>query len=545
MTSSGTTLDADAAGTLDLRDYIALLRRRRWIVAQTVVLVLIVATGFTFLQTPIFEASARLVIEAVGSDAEGDALLTQLIVGRQEIETEREVVTSSGVAERVAEAMGEEETSATVTQGVSVAIVGETQVLSITARATDPERAAALAQTFAEQYLEYRRERALDRALEAASALEARAERTEAQLDEVQLELRTATGSDLEVLRQEEVALLAQLGQLSAQLAALQAPETFVSGGGNIIRAAAVPSDPSSPRPARTAVLATVLGLMLGVGLAFVRDYLDDTIRSDEDAAALIGAPVLGHIPRWQEQRVRGLRLVSLVAPASPVAEAYRTLRTNIRFLSVSRSFRSLLVTSASSADGKTTTAANLAVTAARAGGRVLLVSVDLRRPGLHKVFGLGEGPGLSDVLAGEVELLDAITDVGVPNLRVIPSGHTPPNPAELLGSATMVTLMRELEQIADLVLYDGPPVLAVADALELAPRTGGVLVVVDAGRSGRRPVRAAVERINGVGGAIVGSVLNNVDPNEAYYYSYYYTEYGASPPNGEATPTPVASERR
>ncbi len=298
----------------------------------------------------------------------------------------------------------------------------------------------------------------------------------------------------------------------------------FARGGGQIIAPAEVPTAPFAPKPLRTGILALVLGAMLGVGLAFLRDFLDDAIRSEEQAVRASGRPVLGYIPRWQSKDADD-RPVTLVEPASPVAEAYRTLRTNVRFMTVGRTFRSLLVTSALPAEGKTTTAANVAIALARAGTRVLLVGVDMRRPSIHRMFGIESQPGLSDILVGDVELAEVIADVGVPNLRIVPSGLVPPNPAELLSSPTMARLMSELEQIADVVVYDGPPVLAVADALELAPKVGGTLLVVDMGTSGRSAVRHAADRLRGVGVELSGLVLNNLDPGAGYYgYAYYHS---------------------
>ena len=528
---------------LDLRDYFAVIRRRRWTIVQTVIAVFVVAMAGALLETPTYGSSARLLIESLSSGSRVQGAIDAQIIQNQEVETQKEVITSVEVAQRVADLLESRQSPESLANQVRVSVVPDSAVLIIRANSTDPERAQALAQGFAKAYLDFRRDDAIERVTDAAAGVQQRLLSMRTQLAQVRADLAVATGSERLALELQESNLVAQIAVLETNIVLYLDPGDLVGAGGRILNPAKIPQTPSSPRPMRSASLGLLLGLALGIGVAFVRDFLDDTIRSDEEAARVTGAPVLGHIPRWADQREGELRLVTLVAPASPVAESYRSMRTNIRFLAVGRTFRSLLVTSAGAGEGKTTTAANLAVTAARAGGRVLLVSVDLRRPALHRAFGMTEGPGLSDVLAGDVELADVITDVGVPNLRVVPSGQIPPNPAELLGSSAMTELVAELEQVADLVIFDATPLLAVADALELAPRVGGVLMVVDAGRSGRRPVRAASERVRGVGARIVGTVLNNVAPSDAYYYAYYYEDYTAETRADEPARPPVPAQ--
>ncbi len=510
--------------TLDLRDYLAVLRRRRWIVVQTVVVVVAVALAVTFSQTPRYEAKTRLVVEnnTGSSDA---AVLRSLVYGERELETQKELVTSEPVAQRVIETLGMDTTLAALTRNVTVSRVRDTQIIEIRAESTSPTEAATISQTFADEYLLFRQEQALEDLLRATESLTKRESETRDRLRQVDLEIAGATGSALAALEREQEALSSDLAQIAAQKAIISGNEVFARSGGQIVQAATVPEEPFAPKPARTGVLALVLGLMLGVGLAFLRDFLDDAIRTEDQAVRATGRPVLGYVPHWETENESETRLVSLVEPSSPVAESYRTLRTNIRFLSVGRSFRSLLVTSSLPQEGKTTTSANLAIALARAGTRVLLVGADMRRASMHKAFGLEASPGLSDVLVGEAELVEAITDVGVPNLRVIPAGQTAPNPAELLGSPAMAQLMSELEQIADLVIYDGPPILAVADTLEVAPKVGGVLLVIDVGSTGRHAVKSSVERMTGVGVEISGVVLNNLDPSDGYYgYTYYHS---------------------
>jgi polysaccharide biosynthesis transport protein len=511
----------DQADTLDLRDYLAVLKRRRWVIVQTVVVVVVVAVIVTLLQTPEYESTVSLVVEPASQG--DDAALQQLVFGQRELETQKELVTSRPVADAAAETLGGADVD-DLLERIDVTLLRDTQILEIRATSTDPADAAATASAFAEGYLAYRSDQAIERIVAATESLQRREDQLRDRLNEIDRELRTASGSDEDALEREADRLQTELASLSATRLSLSASDDLVRGAGEIIKPAEVPESPFSPKPLRTGVLALVLGLMLGVGLAFLRDFLDDAIRSPDQAQREVGRPLLGHVPLWRAAEGE-TRLVSLVEPASPVAEAYRTLRTNIRFLTAGGAVRSVLVTSAVPGEGKTTTAGNLAVALARAGTRVLLVGADLRRPSIHKAFGVEAVPGLSDVLVGEAKLTDAIQDVGVPNLRVIAGGQIPPNPAELLGAPGMAQLMTELEQIADMVVYDGPPVLAVADALELAPRVGGTVLVVDVGTTGRHALRAAAERLRGVDVPVAGLVLNNLDPTDGYYgYTYYHS---------------------
>jgi capsular exopolysaccharide synthesis family protein len=216
--------------------------------------------------------------------------------------------------------------------------------------------------------------------------------------------------------------------------------------------------------------------------------------------------------------------LISIEQPKASVAEVYRTLRTSVLFASAQRGLKTLMVTSPTAGEGKTTTASNLAVVLSDAGKRVILVSSDLRKPRIHRFFGLSNEKGLSTVLAGEVKPWEAMADPGRGHLRVLTSGPVPAHPAELLQSEAMGELIEELREVADFVILDTAPVLLVADALAIAPLADGVLLVVDAENTHRGAVIQAREQLEQVGAPMIGAVLNNFDPSKARspYYGYY-----------------------
>jgi succinoglycan biosynthesis transport protein ExoP len=312
---------------------------------------------------------------------------------------------------------------------------------------------------------------------------------------------------------------------LGTQLSQIQAQSI---DAGTIVADATLPTSPASPNHLRNAALALVVGLALGIGLAFLRERLDDRLAGRQDFEEQVGAPVLAVVPKVAGWRKRDrTQLAALDLPRSAPAEAYRTIRTNLQFTGRDGGFRILAVTSASLGEGKTTTVANLAVTLAQTGKRVIAVSCDLRKPRLHRFFGLENDVGVTSVLTGGATLSSAAQRVAkVETLRVLASGPVPSNPAELLGSEEMDGLLGVLRQHADYVLLDTAPALAVSDPLIVAPRADGVLLVADAGSTTRGAVAHVREQLEQVGANVVGGVFNNFDPSNAKYYPSYYNSY-------------------
>ncbi len=284
------------------------------------------------------------------------------------------------------------------------------------------------------------------------------------------------------------------------------------------------------------------MGLALGIVVAFLRERLDDSLRSRGDLEDNAGAAVLAVIPKvpgWKKKKET--KVVTLEQRHGVVAEAYRKLRTSILFAAAQRQIRSIMVCSATAGEGKTTTAVNLALVLAEANKRVILLSADLRRPRAHRFFQLESKRGLSSVLAGEAKPWEVLLDPGVENLRIFPSGPVPTGPAELLQSDEMSELMAQLEERADFVIVDTAPLLLVSDALALAPLIDATLLVADAENTSRWAVRQAREQLDEVDAPVIGAVLNKFDPAKARtypYYGYYYGygyRYGRAYAYGEA----------
>jgi polysaccharide biosynthesis transport protein len=514
-------VQSDQQPPTDLRTYLAILRHRKWTIVLLTGLVVASALLFSFRQTPVYTSETRVLVRPVGS--------TSVVIPPQvNLDTERALVDSVAVASRVREDLELSGSPEMLLDPLDVSVETNTEILSIRYTDLDPLTAQRLAQGFAEAYLGFRRE-------QTQQELQAQATGIRTQISEIEDRIADLNGQIAETRDpQEQQALSVQHDTLVARLAVLEqellrAGTPIPGGGGEIVTPADLPDSPSSPDHVRNAVLALVVGLALGIGMAFLRERLDDRLRGRRDFEEHAGAPILAAVPKvsgWKD--ARDAHLVSLSEPKGSAAEAYRTLRTNIQFIARAGSFKVLTVTSATVGEGKTTTTANIAVAMAQAGSKVIAVSGDLRKPRLHRFFDVRNDVGITSVLSGKATLREVIQRSSLQWLRVIASGPVPPNPAELLGTEEMERLIEQLRAYADFVVFDTPPLLAVSDALALGPKTDGVLIVADARSTTRGAVGHVREQMEQVGGKIVGGLLNNFDPSAArydpYYYRYYYT---------------------
>jgi capsular exopolysaccharide synthesis family protein len=290
------------------------------------------------------------------------------------------------------------------------------------------------------------------------------------------------------------------------------------------------PSSPVSPRKALNLMLGLFGGGLFAFGLAFFFEYIDSRIKTPEELKIHLGLPSLGMVPALDVKECRTTEpLISKGVPPN-FAEAYRSVRTNVLFSSAEEGGRALVVTSTGPGEGKTTVAANLAISLAQAGQRVLLVDADMRRPRVHEVFNETQEPGLSNVLVGNAKASDSVKKSGVPGLWLLTAGHIPPNAAELLGSKRFREFLGQLQSHFDCVIVDTPPVMAVTDAAVAANIASGVLFVVGAEMTTRHAAREAVDQLERSRARFLGAVLNRVEiEKNAYYYSHYYRrEYGA-----------------
>ncbi len=285
---------------------------------------------------------------------------------------------------------------------------------------------------------------------------------------------------------------------------------------------ARLPQQPISPNVLQNTLLAAVVGGMIAIGIAFLIEYLDDTVKIRDDVEAVTGLSTLGTLQQLKIRKATDA-LVAELDPRSPAAEAYRQIRTNIQFTNVDKALHTFLVTSANMGEGKTTVAVNLAVVFAQTGKRVLLVDTDMRRPMLHKLLNVNDDKGLSNMIVRGREDDHYIRNTMIPNLRVMTAGRLPPNPAELLGSERMRVVMAWLKQQADYVIFDSPPVLAVTDSVIMSRLVDTTLFVTSMGQTHFSDLETAVSKLQAVHSPIAGVIINKVKANGAYGYHYAY----------------------
>lgn len=530
---------------MDLRRLIAVVRAWFPLIVATTVLAGGAAFVVSSLQEKVYEAKATLIVGQSLSSSNPD--FSQLLVSQGLSETYSAVAKTRPILERVIEDLGLEDSPGQLSARLRVEAPRNTSFLIINAQDTDPARAAAIANGLGDQLI------AASPAIQGRQAdvpggIEQDLAATRDLIDGAQAQLRSLSGLEDRTPKDEAdlQALVERLVDLRDTYKTLLG---YSSGGESnivtIVEPASAPTVPVSPSILLNTLLAAVLGLMVVAGIAFIAEQLDDTIKDADGVQDVAGLSTLGTIARMRGVRGRGeiYRVVTLLYPRSSIAEAYRTLRVNVEFAALDASVRTLLVTSPAPGEGKSVISANLAVAFAQAGSRVLLVDADLRKPGVHQLFGLPNDHGLTTMLRGdtvEPEVLSQPTEQA--NLHVLTTGPLPPNPAELLGSQRMQAVLELLRKSADLVIFDSPPLQAVTDAAVLSAFVDGTLLVVMAGHSRRAPVQKARETLARAGANVLGVVLNCVAVKESAYYGGYGASGGASE-GEEAAHAPMAAK--
>lgn len=336
-----------------------------------------------------------------------------------------------------------------------------------------------------------------------------------------------------------------------AMVRELETPENGARPDSRVVveQRASIPQDPVVPKTARNIVFGLALGVLLGIGLAVIRDLLDNTVKDREMLEEITGAGIVGSIPLDKERRKQPA--ISFENDNSGIAEAFRKLRTNLQFLSVDNPPRVIVVTSSMPSEGKSTTAINIALALAEAEHNVVLVDGDMRRPMMHKYLDLVGPVGFSTVLSGAASLEDAMQKTRFPGLSVLTAGTVPPNPSELLGSQSARMLLSELRAQFDYVIVDSTPLLAVTDAAILAAAADGVLIMARFGQTKREQLTHAVGSLESVGAPLLGAVFTFMPPRGSSSYSYSYSYYGPDSPQRasrrqlSSAPNPAANATR
>jgi len=489
-----------------LRSYAHLVRRRKWWVLAFAVLGLMASLGISFTEAKQYAATAQVLVQP---SAQTNALGTsEQPVTPTDVQTMLQLVTSAPVTSAVRHQLGS-------APPVTAAEVAQTNVISVTAVAPSPRRAATVANAYARAFVADQRTTAINSLTSAEVQLRVQIRSIGKQLK--RLHATPGTGS-------EQTALINQQAVLSEQLTQMQVNSSGETGGLTLVTPAQAPGSPSSPKPTENGLLGLAAGLILGLAAAFLRESLDDAVASKETAEEYGGAAVLAAVPMVHSWKKRDRPLVvSLARPMSPASEAYRSLRTSLQFARQERDLHTILVTSPAAAEGKTATLSNLGAMFAQAGQRVVLVSCDLRKPRLGEFFGVDERQGLTTAILGEQPVEELLQPVpGDDNLWLLGTGQMPPNPAELLNGRRIQKVFSTLRGLFDLVLIDSPPVLPVTDAVVLAKDADATLLVVAAGKTSRGDLQRAAEKLAQVNARVVGLVLNETSRQPSAYSSGY-----------------------
>lgn len=539
---------------MELKQYFNLVRRWLWLLLLSAFLAGMTAFMVSRQQTPIYQATATVLINQARSTA-ARADYNDLITAERIARTYADMLQDWPALEQVAQttglAPGYKQLQENYAVEVTVTPLRDTQLVNVIVTSNNPEVATTLANTLPVVFAEMNQARQQQRYVRTRNDLQAEMAAVEEDLLAAE-QARQAMGAttpgqvdgERDRLERAVARYQATYASLANSLEDLRLAEVQASDEIVITTPARVPEKPIRPRVLVNTLLAAIVGVMLALGVVFLLEYLDDTIKYPDLVRDQTGLPTLAAVVTISGASPAE-KLVALSSTRSPAAEAYRVLRTNLQFSSLDRPVRTLLVSSPSPDEGKSTTAVNLAAVMAQAGQRVVLVDCDLRRPTIHRFFQTPNNSGLTTALLhADADPAAFLQETSLPGLQVLTTGPIPPNPSELLSSERMHELLQKLQAQADMVVLDSPPVLAVADASILATRADGTLLVVNAGVTRLDMLVKTLERLDGLGVRPLGLVLNRLSERRGGYYYYYYYQY-ASRYGDDGSPEPKGRRSR
>jgi capsular exopolysaccharide synthesis family protein len=515
-------MTARTESEVDLRRLPAIVLRR----APVLLVAVLLAVGGVFVYSSSkpdqYAATAKVRLLNPNREEIFDGNLPLNIDPAREANTQIQLIRSPELRDEVERFLGPR---AGALGALSVSAVDDADILEI--RVTSPSAVVARdgADAFAQGYVDHRRAHVLDVYDERSTELRRQASALDAQIAALSATDPTREG------------LIAQQNAFRERAAEFDVDAALRTGDVEVAQDASLPTTPFSPQPLRDAVLAGLLVALLGAGIVLVVDRLDDRLRTAEEAETVLGVPILGSIPIHADGD-RGRRRVprrgspGLVDLDSAIAEAYQGLQTSLRFSGGGKARRALAITSPGSGEGKTTITANLAVMLAESGLNVAVVSADLRKPTIGRLFGVSERsqPGLTSVLLGDTSVGDAIVPVELASGRrlvLLPTGATPHNPSELLSAPEFGKVLRELEEMgADFILVDCPPVLAVSDPLAVSQHVDGLILVGFLNRTRKADLTETMNRLEQVDADVLGAIVNGLPtrgPGSRYAYRYGY----------------------
>lgn len=451
---------------MELREYATILKKNWVLIVIATLLGAAAGAGISFLATPEYQSRTQVYVSVrAGAGTTGD-LVQGANYSQQIVNSYVDVLTSGVVLEPVVEDLGLDITSSQLASYITAETPADTALINITVSSDSPEQAAEIANAVGESF-------------------------------------KNVVTTELEPEGQDGVS-----------------PVSLTT-----TQVALIPSSPVSPNVPLSIILGLLVGLSVGVGIAVMRTVLDTRIYTMRDVEEVTDKPLLGGI--IEDKEAKKTPLIVQTRPHSPGAESYRSLRTNLQFLNVDAASSVFVITSPNPSEGKSTTAANLALALAESGARVALIEADLRLPKLSEYLGVEGGAGLTDVLIGKADLNDMLQRWGKTQLYFLPAGRIPPNPSELLGSSEMGRVIDVLEESFDYVIVDAPPVLAVTDAAVIGHGKAGVLIAAASGSTRKPELDAALNALAHAGSKVLGVIVTMLPTKDAAGYGYGTYGYG------------------
>jgi capsular exopolysaccharide synthesis family protein len=528
---------------MELRQYMTIIMRWWWLTILLTIAAGVTSYAVSQRLVPVYEATTTLI---VGQSIQATELSTgDILTSQQLAQTYADIAQRQPVLQNTIEALSLNDTWRELKKRVKVRSVQGTQLLEIAVEANSPEEAQVTADEIARQLI-----------LLSPTALQnqekdenqrfvrQRLEDLQAKIEAGQTRVKELEAAMAGSLSAQEVReLQGEINTLESLIANWEDTHTqlliFIESKRSpnylaVIEPAQADPDPVRPQTLRNTALAGVVGFLLALGLIFLLEYLDDTFKSADDLSQSLGLTSLGVVSQIKGRRYQD-RLIASQDPFAPASEAYRMIRSNIQFMSIDRPVKSIMVTSPTPGEGKSFTVANLGIAMAQAGLKTIIVDTDLRRPVQHQVFTVPNLEGLTDLLRSpEPEINSHLKHTGFENLQVITCGTLPPNPSEVLGSQRMGQLLAGLNEMADVVIYDSPPVVAVADATVLSRRVDGVVLVIEARQTRRDVARQAIVNLQQAGAHMLGGVLNRASYKRGSYHYYHYYASKRRKPAGQ-----------
>lgn len=476
---------------MNLQDFLKLLRVRWLIICTTAVVTLLGATAVTLATTPLYEATTRLFVSTTSGSTLAETYQGNRF-SQERVASYTELLKGKTIAQQIIDKLGLDLSASELQENITASAKPDTVLIDVAVLDASPVRARDIANALSDEFVTMVRN--------------------------------------------------------------LETPEDGSAPDSRVVveQRASIPDEPVVPKTARNLALGLLLGLLLGVGVALLRDLVDNTVKDRADLEQITGTGIVGTIPLDKERRQRAA--IAFDSDNTPISEAFRKLRTNLQFLAVDNPPRVIVVTSSMPSEGKSTTAINTALALAEGDHSVVLVDGDMRRPTMAKYLDLVGHVGFSTVLSGRATLDEALQKTRFPGLTVLTSGAIPPNPSELLGSQSARKLLAELRSRFDYVIVDSTPLLAVTDAAILAAGADGVLIMVRHSHTKREQLVHAVGALESVGAPLLGAVLTLVPTRGGGAYAYNYGYYGdegvrrsakpaARDTDSAAKPVPAAGE--